>query len=68
MEVFKFNIIPTEEFIKREQFRKSVNNCKNCGAAMEFKYNHMHSMNLIQEGAQCPCCPSKKEVQQHLIH
>lgn len=68
MEVFRFNIIPTEEFMKREQFRQSVNNCKSCGAAMEFKYQQIYSMDLLQEEAQCPCCRTEKESSQHRIH
>lgn len=68
MEVFRFNIIPTEEFIKREQFRQLMNNCKTCGNAKEFKYHQIYSMDLLQEEATCPACLTDTESSHHRIH
>nr|WP_295902421.1 hypothetical protein [uncultured Bdellovibrio sp.] len=68
MEVFRFNIIPTEEFNKREDFRKAVNNCEICGAALEFSYKQENAFAVLQEEAKCSCCDSEKEPTRHRVH
>lgn len=68
MEVFKFNIIPTEEYNKREDYRKAINNCDICGGALEFSYNQMSEFAVLQEDAKCPCCSSEKESTRHRVH
>ena len=67
MEVFKFNIIPTEEFNKREAFRKAINNCEACGTALEFSYKQLNEFAVLSEEASCPCCALIKE-ENHLVH
>lgn len=68
MEVFRFNIIPTEEFIKRETFRQAINNCQQCGTALEFSYKQMSEHHVLSEEASCPCCALKQEAQNHRVH
>ncbi|KYG60855.1 hypothetical protein [Bdellovibrio bacteriovorus] len=68
MEIFKFNILPTEEFNKREDYRKAVNNCDICGGALEFSYEQAAEFHVLQEKAQCPCCSSEKEPRNHRVH
>lgn len=68
MEVFRFNIIPTEEYNKRENFRTSVNNCDICGGALEFSYRQMEDIAVLQEESKCPCCDSEKEPTRHRIN
>ncbi|WII71649.1 hypothetical protein QJS83_14365 [Bdellovibrio sp. 22V] len=68
MEVFRFNIIPTEEFNKREDFRKAINNCEICGSALEFSYQQLSEFAVLKEDAQCPCCDFIKEATNHRVH
>nr|BFD59914.1 hypothetical protein CKG001_20210 [Bdellovibrio sp. CKG001]BFD67200.1 hypothetical protein HAGR004_22220 [Bdellovibrio sp. HAGR004] len=68
MEVFRFNILPTEEFLKRESFRQAINNCEQCGTALEFSYKQMTEHAVLSEEASCPCCEQKQEARHHRIH
>lgn len=68
MEVFKFNILSNEEFIKREGFRQSVNNCELCSAPLEFNYRQLEKHNVIQEEAKCPVCAKERDASQHRVH
>lgn len=68
MEIFKFNIIPTDEFIKRESFRNSVNNCDLCSAPLEFNYRQLAEHAVLQEEAKCPVCAKEHSPTQHRVH
>jgi hypothetical protein len=68
MEVFKFNILPTDEFIKRESFRQAVNNCELCGGPREFNYRQLAEHNVLQEESKCTVCAKEHEPTQHRIN
>ncbi|HEX7673669.1 MAG TPA: hypothetical protein VF412_05835 [Bdellovibrio sp.] len=68
MEVFKFNIIPTDEFIKRESFKQSVNNCELCHGPLEFNYRQDSEISVLQEEAKCTVCLKEKETACHRVH
>lgn len=68
MGVFKFNIIPTEEFIKRESFKQAVNNCELCGAPVEFSYRQDSEICVLAEEAKCPVCAKERETSHHRVH
>lgn len=68
MEVFKFNIISTEEFIKRESFKNTVNNCELCCAPVEFSYRQDTACSVLQEEAKCPACAKERDLAHHRVH
>ncbi|XGC79588.1 hypothetical protein ACES2L_09645 [Bdellovibrio bacteriovorus] len=68
MEVFKFNIIPTEEFLKRENFRMSVQNCELCGGPMEFDYQQSKEDAVIQENGKCQVCAHERKSSLHRVN
>ncbi len=67
MEVFRFNIIPTEEFEKREKFRLEEALCDQCGTALEFSYQQLEEHFVLQEDSQCPHCNQQKQSR-HRVH
>lgn len=67
MEIFRFNIMPTEEFEKREKFRQDESLCQQCGAALEFSYQQLSSHSVLQEDSQCPHCSHQKQSR-HRVH
>lgn len=68
MEIFRFNIIPTEEFMKREAFRQSVQNCSQCGKHLEFNYQQLKEESVLQEDSKCSHCAHEPESTRHRVH
>ncbi|MNJ94769.1 hypothetical protein D3C87_124710 [compost metagenome] len=56
MEIFRFNILPQEEILKREAFKNSLSCCQNCGTELEFQYTDFSAYNTLREEADCSCC------------
>ena len=65
MEIFRFNILPDEEFSKRELFKHSLMNCQVCGGDLKFEHNKEAS--TMNEAAQCPCCKISLKAQTHTL-
>lgn len=68
MEVFRFSIISTEEFERREDFRKSISCCPQCNNALEFSYQQDSQFAVLQEESNCPFCLYKPEVSRHRVN
>jgi len=68
MEIFKFNIIPTEEFIKRESFRNTINNCDLCNAPLEFNDRQLANHADLQEQTKCPVVAKEPSPTPHRVH
>ena len=68
MEVFKFTIIPTEEYEKREQFRHVMSKCSECRNALEFSYQQDEQFAVLQEDSHCPNCAHQPESTRHRVN
>lgn len=66
MEIFRFNILPDEEFTKREIFKQSLLNCQLCGSELQFEHK-IESQQVHEEG-HCPSCRIRMKKQTHNLH
>lgn len=56
MEIFRFNIVPDEEFTARELFKRSILNCQICGEDLQFDHKKQNVSATVKEEAHCPSC------------
>lgn len=68
MEIFRFNILPDEEFTQREMFKMSVLNCQVCGTDLKFKHHFEEKLNRVQEEGHCAICCVQMKPTQHPVH
>lgn len=67
MEIMRFNILPDDEYCKREIFKQSILNCQLCGSDLEFTYETT-APHEIHEEARCPSCCISMKKQSHGVH
>jgi|GEM_PF-5333859 hypothetical protein len=59
MEIFRINILPEAELMKREAFKTEMNCCHACGTTLEFSYTEISAYSVMREEACCSQCSTQ---------